>query len=434
MKKNSIATTSIAGMLGLLVALAGAPPAGAATIVDFDFSGIRGDEVHDKNTFELTATNTLHPNVELVEGVNIFSPSALEFHTSGGQSAYDMNLRNWGTASTLQQAINGDRFVSYTIAPEPGHLLNLNNAAVSFDLWRNGPAAPNDYYLLVNSVGGPFTTDHQVGQLIGVTDAGVDNTHTFTATLPEDGFGAVGPVEVRLYGQRADNSSANTHLAGATITGAEVFDVVLATDFAGRTVSGLTASNIPWQTNGVANPGDLTASDGFFLFDTSPAQDKFAVRRNIGNEGPWTVDISLAVEGLPIDLAQLSMDWFIFSNAGALQGPNRQLDVELSLLDDAMNVLWSDSVLDVYPQNESPALQPQRLSFDLSGTDRLLANTDYVLQIEASSRMEPGFGNNAGIGSLMLAGHVVPEPGTWLLLLSAVACGLLVRRRKKEGV
>ncbi len=28
----------------------------------------------------------------------------------------------------------------------------------------------------------------------------------------------------------------------------------------------------------------------------------------------------------------------------------------------------------------------------------------------------------------------VPEPGTWLLLLSALACGLLVRRRRRESV
>ncbi len=426
--KNTIAGSS-AVALCLLIFLFGAWSADGATIVDFDFSGVAGNVSHNKATFEVTAVNELHPNVELVQGVNIFSPSVLTFTTSGGQSAYDINLNNWGTGSTLGAAIDGNRFVSYTIAPEAGHVLNLNAASLTFDVWRNGAHAPQDYYLLVNSGGGAFTTSHLVGTLT-VTDSGIANTHTVTATLPGAGYGAlVGPVEVRLYGQNSVQSSGNSHLSAATMAGGEVLVPILATDFGGRAISGPTASGLNWASNGVADPGALTASHN--LFDTADAQDKFAVARNIGNAGPWTVDVPLAVLDKPIDLSEIAMDVYIFNNSGVLQDQNRDVDITVRLLDDGMNELWSGSVLDVYPDSGSISPpQPRSIALDLSGTDRLLANTDYTLRIEAWSSLWPSGGNNAGIDNLFLAGHVVPEPGTWMLLLSALACGLLVRRRR----
>ena len=92
---------------------------------------------------------------------------------------------------------------------------------------------------------------------------------------------------------------------------------ILSTDFTGRTVAGDTASNITWITNGVGDPGDLTAvpvGGGTFggLFDTANAQGHFAPDRNTNNEGPWSTDIALTVESgkqvLP-PLVETIQDW-----------------------------------------------------------------------------------------------------------------------------
>ena len=72
---------------------------------------------------------------------------------------------------------------------------------------------------------------------------------------------------------------------------------ILSTDFAGRIVSGKTASNIPWTVVGVQAPGDLTwvqeggGPTNTALFDTPDAQGCFAPEMNIDNDGPWSVTI-----------------------------------------------------------------------------------------------------------------------------------------------
>ena len=86
--------------------------------------------------------------------------------------------------------------------------------------------------------------------------------------------------------------------------------VIASTDFNGRTVSGSTASNLTWVLNGVADPGDLTAQmnpDG--LFNTADAQNRFAVNRNIHNEGPWLFDVELAVSFAATKSAPFQTIW-----------------------------------------------------------------------------------------------------------------------------
>lgn len=69
--------------------------------------------------------------------------------------------------------------------------------------------------------------------------------------------------------------------------------VIASTTFDGRAVSGDTASNLNWTVSGVTDPGALTASAP--LFNTTDAQDMFAVAFNLRNRTPWTVDVPLNV-------------------------------------------------------------------------------------------------------------------------------------------
>jgi hypothetical protein len=76
-------------------------------------------------------------------------------------------------------------------------------------------------------------------------------------------------------------------------------DVIVSTDFTARTISGDTADNITWTTDGVLDPGALTAVDvnatGSLagLFDTPNSAGHFAPDLNTGNEGPWSVSLTL---------------------------------------------------------------------------------------------------------------------------------------------
>lgn len=214
-------------------------------------------------------------------------------------------------------------------------------------------------------------------------------------------------------------------------------DIILSTDFDGLTVSGSTASNITWVTNGVADPGDLEAIDSNpdGLFTTTDAEGRFAPDRNLHNEGDWSVDILLSLLGSDIALGTVSLDAFIFNNDGDLQTVNRNLSLSLTLFNDTMTQLQPPvSVNDIYPNNQSSAIQPQPVSFDLSG-NVLSANTDYTLRLTATG---DGPGNNAGVDNLEVNGDFIvseiPEPAPLsIMAVGALAMLLGLRQRRRQA-
>lgn len=221
--------------------------------------------------------------------------------------------------------------------------------------------------------------------------------------------------------------------------------VVLFTDFTDRSVSGSTASNIVWTTDGVADPGDLTAVDSNpkGLFDTADAQGKFAPSRNLGYEGPWSVNIALDVLATPIALGEITLDAFIFNNSGELQSQNRSLHMTLALLDSSENEVATQTILNIYPNNTSPPSQPQSVVFDFAG-NTLAADSNFILRLTAFGNNSVG--NNAGIGSFEVEGSFVtndpvaiPTPAT-AMLLGAGLLGLvgivypMRRGRRQRGL
>ncbi|EED33918.1 hypothetical protein NOR53_777 [gamma proteobacterium NOR5-3] len=204
-------------------------------------------------------------------------------------------------------------------------------------------------------------------------------------------------------------------LAGASFANA---GLILSSNFDGRTVSGATAT-ATFLTNGVSDPGSLAAD--FDLFDTTSAQDRIAVDRNIVNEGPWTTTISLDVEENLIELGVVSFQALIFSNSGNLQGPSRSLSLNVAVLDSANDTLKSIDLLNVYANTGSWA--PKTVSFDFTGTT-LNKGASYVLAITATG---PGSnGNNAGFDDLLVTG-TIPAPAP----LGLLGLGLLLLARRK---
>lgn len=228
-------------------------------------------------------------------------------------------------------------------------------------------------------------------------------------------------------------------LFAASWSGHAYAAVIASTNFNGRTVSGATASNLNWTVNGVADPGSLTAEDlvpvgpgidPIALFTTSAAAGRFAVDRNIVTEGDWYVDIPLNVAGLGIMLSTVSLDAYIFNNAGALQTVTRDLDMTVALFDAVNTLLASETKYDIYsPVSDVNPNQPRSLSFDLSSAPQLDAGGSYYVRVTAFSEGSTN-GNNAGFDNLVIAGTVVPEPSAlavWSLLIGVMV--FAVRRK-----
>ena len=192
------------------------------------------------------------------------------------------------------------------------------------------------------------------------------------------------------------------------ITAGTVSGTFLSTDFSGRTVSGATAQNITWISMGVSDPGDLTAVQAFpednstfeGLFDTASAQGYFAPNRNLGNEGPWSVDIPLAITAAQILLESVYIDWRDFDNNGNLQGTPRDKIYTVTLTDSSATVLGSAFVqtADAVDGDDTIVFAPAVM----------LSNVDtYTLTIRAEHGNDSG-GNNSGLDAIALNGTVTP--------------------------
>lgn len=238
--------------------------------------------------------------------------------------------------------------------------------------------------------------------------------------------------------QRILNRSAAIALL-PVLVGTAAGDLLLSTDFTGRTVSGNTANNISWTTNGFADPGSLTAVDvnstGSLagLFNTANAQGHFAPDLNTGNEGPWSVSIPLTV--LPdnqVTLDDVVLDWQHFNNSGNFQGPSRSVDWTATVTGSSSGVL--DSVTN---PNVSGTSGLEAIEFAPS----LILSDDENFFLEILAEGSNSTGNNTGLDGITLNGtveqieQVVPEPASIAIwsLLGLALCGFgygCVRRNK----
>ena len=189
------------------------------SLLDFDFSGVSGLVAQDPDAFELTSVDSQDVHLVLVAGVNMFDPSVLGSSTGGGSATDDLNLNQFGTSTStsIQGAMSGYRYISFTIRAESGWQLNLNDATVTFDVRRNGANAPQRFGIAVEIAGGTFEAADQIGANVEFSDT---TEHSVSATFPSSGFdGLTGPVEIRLYGWNAPSTSGNAHISDVFITG-----------------------------------------------------------------------------------------------------------------------------------------------------------------------------------------------------------------------
>lgn len=124
--------------------------------------------------------------------------------------ANEFNLQNWTVGGTLQNAINDNAFVSFTVDPVEGLAVELSS--VAFDFWRNGVNSPSQYAILTNLNG--FSTSTALATT-SVTATGSLNTTRFQAN--GTGLSTLDQLAVRLYGWGAGNVNGHTHLTAAEL-------------------------------------------------------------------------------------------------------------------------------------------------------------------------------------------------------------------------
>ncbi|YCM42134.1 PEP-CTERM sorting domain-containing protein [Verrucomicrobiaceae bacterium 227] len=205
--------------------------------------------------------------------------------------------------------------------------------------------------------------------------------------------------------------------------------LILSTDFSGRSVSGTTASDITWVTNGVSDPGDLTVINATQstgtgdLFDTANAAGYFAVANNVGNGGIWYTDIAIDITGGNISLETVDFDVTHFSGAGAFQGASvlRSVDFTVEVIGSTSGSLGSITGMgDGTPHD----------SFTVTfASPILLTNAEsYDLRVTAAKTAGTPNGNNTGIDRIAFNGTAIPEPTTSTMLMGLA--GLLFARRR----
>ena len=191
--------------------------------------------------------------------------------------------------------------------------------------------------------------------------------------------------------------------------------VILSTDFTGRTVSGATASNITWTADGVSDPGDMTTSAPDGLYDTGSAQGYFAPDRNFDTEGSWTTSIPLNLSVPEISLEDLVLDYQHFNNGGGFQAGNRVVTWTVTVTGSVSGVL--DSV-QVVGANST------------SGTDTIVFSPALTLTNSESYDVTiladgSGGGNNSAIDALTFNGSI-PVPTADITILSTDFTGRTV--------
>jgi len=222
---------------------------------------------------------------------------------------------------------------------------------------------------------------------------------------------------------------------------------ILGTTFDGRTLAteatnNDSASGLNWTTNGVEDPGFLTATpdealgNGFGqfqsngLFQTPNTQDAFVPNLNIHNEGSYFVDIPLNIgPDRGIILRGLSFTGIITSNGGAFQGVGREVDyrAEVYFPGPGDTLIGADNVngQNVFENGVAP-FPTTNVELDFGGIE-LEPATPYLLRLYVGTEGVL-VGNNAGFDDLEIHGDLIPEPGVGLL--GALASLLLLGRRR----
>jgi len=180
----------------------------AATLVDFDFSNVLN--LNSQNP--IVTTNTYDANLQPI-GSGAATGLALGSYTnlsdaqpteaSLGELAWDGNYGNSPgvntTDQTLQEALDNDRYIGFTIDPQGGYELDLAGETVTTNWYiQFGGQSPENLALFTSVDGFANTTDAvQSFENFGPNDSYTQVTFTLPGTAAYEDI--TDPFEVRIY-------------------------------------------------------------------------------------------------------------------------------------------------------------------------------------------------------------------------------------------
>lgn len=189
-------------------------------------------------------------------------------------------------------------------------------------------------------------------------------------------------------------------------------EVIASTTFDGRTANANTAEDLTWITNGVADPGTMSADQfeagPINLFDATPdVQNRFVPGINTGNGNTsWVTTVRLtALPGTTVTVENITFDYVAISGAQVIN-VNRRSDFEVTLLDPSGTIVASGSISEVASGNNlDPVIAP--VSIDLSQAVTLDQDGTYSLVLRGGDFLDQNeTGNHTGIDNLSINGTI----------------------------
>ena len=238
-----------------------------------------------------------------------------------------------------------------------------------------------------------YLVEYRFENLTLATDSGWQSSNVWTDT----GLAADTAYDYRVTARDTSpsrNETSPTATVSATTEIALAGNEILAARFVNRTVGGTTVSNIDYLLNGVDNPGNLSVSGAFSLFNTADSQGFFAP---VDNPADWSVNIPVNVGPASVVAGEVVVDFRGFNNSGELKandGIATNHEGKVELFDASMISLGSQTIA-------APAGSRHIWTgtFDfLSGTT-LAAGASYTLRISVINGVS---GNNVAIDNIRI--------------------------------
>jgi hypothetical protein len=216
---------------------------------------------------------------------------------------------------TLEESLAGDHYLSFSVEPEDGFLLDLRGAEFSFTIERPGFHASRQFHVFTSVDG--FDLGSQIFDSEYTTSS---EPGTFEFILPFDGYLTNAPIEFRIYvsgGQFAwhDTSLNEFIVHGASVVPTEVVDIE---------INGGEAQRSAVESVSVSFGGDVDFEDGAFsmLQRTSDTANTFE---------PVVISVGRAFDGQQTT-ALIQFDSHTRNADGVLVNGNYQLTVNGSLV------------------------------------------------------------------------------------------------------
>ena len=209
---------------------------GVVAAVTFDFTGIQDNG-------PITQTSALNQYLEVTQGYDLGSGISVRHTTKPGSSdtGDEFNVTGFaGNNTTVTDAINGDDYLGFKVDPIFGIEMLVDQ--ISFELWRNGSGAAQEFAILTNLDG--FTAGNELATLN--LNSGDTSTHVLTGSY-NGGQWTQDEVDVRIYGWDQEGGSGNTHFTAASMTASF------------RTISSPPGSDVSLDPTGI-----LTLNGNFF--------------------------------------------------------------------------------------------------------------------------------------------------------------------------